>query len=69
MSVNNDDSRGYERDSMERFGDDLTEHVLSFLWLKNKVKFQYVSKQVRRLVFNIKKLIFISLSMTMRRIN
>ena len=31
--MNNDNSRVYERDSMERFGDDLTEHVIQYLWL------------------------------------
>ena len=42
----------YERDSMERFGDELTEEILQYLWLKDKVKFQYVCKQWQRLVYN-----------------
>ena len=49
MSVNEDD---YERDSMMRFGDELTEEILKYLWLEDKVKFQYVCKQWRRLIFN-----------------
>ena len=42
----------YERDSMERFGDDLTEEVLSHLWFSDKVMFECLSKQWQRLVFN-----------------
>ena len=42
----------YERDSMERFGDDLTEEILYYLSLKDKVKFECLSKQWQRLVFN-----------------
>ena len=42
----------YERDSIERFGDDLTEEILYYLSLKDKVKFEYVCKQWQRLVFN-----------------
>ena len=52
MLVTNDYSLVYERDSMERFGDDLTEEVIQYLWLEEKVKFEYVSKQWQRLVFN-----------------
>ena len=42
----------YERDSMERFGDDLTEEVLQYLWFSDKVMFECLSKQWQRLVFN-----------------
>ena len=42
----------YERDSMERFGDDLTEEVLSHLWFSDKVMFECLSKRWQRLVFN-----------------
>ena len=42
----------YERDSMERFGDDLTEKVLSHLRFSDKVMFECLSKQWQRLVFN-----------------
>ena len=45
-------SRVYYRDSMERFGDDLTEEVLSHLWFSDKVMFECLSKQWQRLVFN-----------------
>ena len=50
----------YERDSMEMFGDDLTERILQYLWLKDKVKFQYVCKQWQRLIYNKQKTITIS---------
>ena len=50
--MNNNYNRVYERASMERFGDDLTEDVLSYLWLKDKVKLEFVCKQWQRLVFN-----------------
>ena len=52
LLVNNDNSRVYERDSMERFGDDLTEQVIQYLWLEEKVRFEYVCKQWQRLIFN-----------------
>ena len=52
MSVTNDYSRLYERDSMYLFGDDLTEDVLSYLWLEDKVKLEYVCHRWQRLVFN-----------------
>ena len=42
----------YERDSMERFGDDLTEQVMQYLWFSDKVMFECLSKQWQRLVFN-----------------
>ena len=42
----------YARNSMERFGDDLTEEVLQYLWFTDKVKFECLSKQWQRLVFN-----------------
>jgi len=37
---------------MDRFGDDLTELILSFLAFEDKVKLQCVSKQWRRVIFN-----------------
>ena len=42
----------YARDSMERFGDDLTEEVLQYLWFSDKVMFECLSKQWQRLIFN-----------------
>ena len=45
-------SRVYERDSMERFGDDLTKVIVSYLYINNKVKFECLSKQWQRLIFN-----------------
>ena len=42
----------YERDSMEKFGDDLTEEVLQYLCFGDKLKFECLSKQWQRLVFN-----------------
>ena len=51
-SETNDYSRVYERDSMERFGDDLTEQVIQYLLLRDKVLFEFVCKQWQRLVFN-----------------
>ena len=46
------DSNGYRKDSMDRFGDDLTEDILSYLWFEDKVRLECVSKQWRRLVYN-----------------
>ena len=46
------DSNGYRKDSMDRFGDDLTELIVSYLWFEDKVRLECVSKQWRRIVFN-----------------
>ena len=40
------------KSSFDRFGDDLTELILSYLSFENKLRFECVSKQWRRLVFN-----------------
>ena len=40
------------KDSMLRFGDDLTELILSYLTLEDKIRLECVSKQWQRLVFN-----------------
>ena len=42
----------YAKDSFDRFGDDLTELMLSYLILEDKVRLECVSKQWRRLAFN-----------------
>src|SRR5882757_1646852 len=42
----------YSSDSFERFGDDLCELLLSYLSVKQKKRFECVSKQWQRLVFN-----------------
>ena len=56
MTVNNIiiDSYGrqYSRDSFDRFGDDLTELILSFMTFEDKIRLECVAKQWRRLIFN-----------------
>ena len=42
----------YPKNSFDRFGDDLTELIASYLWFEDKVHLECVSKQWRRLVFN-----------------
>ena len=42
----------YAKDSMDRFGDDLTEEVIQYLIFADKVRLECVSKQWRRLVYN-----------------
>ena len=44
--------RHYPKDSMDRFGDDLTELILSYLPFSAKVRLDSVSKQWRRLIYN-----------------
>ena len=44
--------RQYSRDSFDRFGDDLTELILSFMTFEDKIRFECVSKQWQRFVFN-----------------
>ena len=41
-----------ERNSFERFSDELTEQILQYLTFEDKVRLECVSKQWRRLVFN-----------------
>jgi hypothetical protein len=42
----------YNRDSFDRFGDDLCELILSYLTLNDCLEYQCVNKQWKRLVFN-----------------
>ena len=42
----------YEKDSMDRLGDDLTEEVIQYLTFSDKVRLECVSKQWMRCVFN-----------------
>ena len=42
----------YPKNSMDRFGDDLTELILQYMTFEDKVRLECVSKQWRRLVFN-----------------
>ena len=42
----------YPKNSFDRFADDLTELIVSYLWFEDKVRLECVSKQWRRLVFN-----------------
>ena len=41
----------YVKESMDRFGDDLTELILSYLTFEDKIKLECVSKQWKRCVF------------------
>ena len=41
----------YAKDSMDRFGDDLTEEILQYMTLEDKIKLECVSKQWKRCVF------------------
>ena len=43
--------RQYSRDSFNRFGDDLTELLLSFMTFEDKIRLQFVCRQWRRLIF------------------
>ena len=42
----------YANDSMDRLGDDLTEEVLQYLTLEDKIKLECVSEQWKRCVYN-----------------
>src|ERR1700742_1219806 len=50
----------YAKDSFERFGDDLTEVILSYLRLKDKFRFECISKQWQRFVFSAEQVLKIS---------
>ena len=41
----------YEKDSMDRLGDDLTEVILQYLTFKDKIRLECVSKQWQRCVY------------------
>jgi len=45
-------SQIYSKDSFDRFGDDLMEVLLSYLSIEQKIKFECLSKQCQRVVFN-----------------
>ena len=45
------DNYGYLKDSMDRFGDDLTEEVLQYLTFDDKIRLECVSKQWQRCVY------------------
>ena len=42
----------YAKDSLDRFGDDLTEEILQYLTFEDKIRLECVSKQWKRCVFN-----------------
>ena len=52
MFDNRIDIKGYRKDSMDRFGDDLTELILSFITLEDALRLECVSKQWKRCVFD-----------------
>ena len=51
-NYSNTQMKVYPKNSFDRFGDDLTELIVSYLWFEDKVRLECVSKQWRRLVFN-----------------
>ncbi|CAG2162579.1 unnamed protein product [Oppiella nova] len=42
----------YAKDSLDRFGDDMCEHILSYLTLEDRIRCECVSKQWQRLVYS-----------------
>jgi hypothetical protein len=53
--MSNNLRNGFNFDSFERFGDDLCQLLLSYLSINDKIKFESISKQWQRLVFNQQK--------------
>ena len=51
IAVQNYDIYGYLKNSMNRFGDDLTEEVLQYLSFEEEIRLECVSKQWQRCVF------------------
>ena len=45
------ESKVYAKDSMDRFGDDLTEELIQYLRFEDKIRLECVSKQWKRFVF------------------
>ena len=52
MSSTLSPNESFNKFSFDRFGDDLTELILSYLSFEDKFRFECVAKQWRRLVFN-----------------
>src|SRR5690348_7145073 len=50
-----------KKNSFDRFGDDLTELILSYLSFEDKFRFECVSKRFKRLIFNKQKEINVSI--------
>ena len=44
--------REYSKSSFDRFGDDLAEQILSYLWIKDKFRFECLSKRIQSLIYN-----------------
>ena len=42
----------YSKSSFDRFGDDLAEQILSYLWIKDKFRFECLSKRIQSLIYN-----------------
>ena len=47
----NDRQKVYAKNSMDRFGDDLTEEILQYMTFEDKIRLECVSKQWKRCVF------------------
>jgi hypothetical protein len=43
---------GYYFNSFDRFGDDLCQHLLSYLLVSHKIRYECVSKQWQQLIYN-----------------
>ena len=52
QNLNDSVNKFYGKDSMLRFGDDLTEEILQYLTLEDKIRLECVSKQWQRLIYN-----------------
>ena len=53
-------SQIYRKDSFDRFGDDLCQHLLSFLSLEDRFPFECLSKHWRRFIFKTNSRLIIS---------
>ena len=51
LSITRYHTNVYSKDSMDRFGDDLTQEVLQYLRFEDKIRLECVSKQWKRCVF------------------
>ena len=50
----------YPKNSFDRFGDDLTELIVSYLCFEDKVRLECVSKQWRRLIYQKQIVIYLN---------
>ena len=64
-----DDNQVYDKSSFDRFGDDLTELIISYLTIEDKFRFQCLNKRIDKLIFNMQTILNVSKTFKSRIVN